>query len=260
MKVQIFSDLHLEFHKTYPQIKRYADTLILAGDIGCINKTCFKKFIHYVSNNWDKIYYVLGNHEYYHSEKTYHNLKTLYKHFFSEFKNITLLDKSYEIVGNTCFIGCTLWGYCNKETTNISCLKNIKIKTINSIGDARTTCISKEFFNSLYSDESQWLIETINNIKQYKDIDKIVVITHYPLTTSGTSHPKYDPKNPLSATDIDISSSNDTDITCISGHTHYSYNFMDISSNIYHVSNQLGYKEEYLTNETRFNDVGIFTI
>ena len=260
MKVQIFSDFHLEFHKTYPQIEKYADTLILAGDIGCINKTCFKKFIHYVSNTWDDIYYVLGNHEYYHSKKTYHNLKTLYKHFFSEFKNITLLDKSYKIVGNTCFIGCTLWGYCNKETTNISCLKNIKIKTINSIGDPRTTGISKEFFNSLYNDESQWLINTINNIKQYKDIDKIVVITHYPLTTTGTSHPKYDSKNPLYATDIDISSSNDTDITCISGHTHYSYNFTDISSGVHHVSNQLGYKDEYLTNETRFNTEGIFTI
>ena len=260
MEVQIFSDLHLEFHKTYPQIRKYADTLILAGDIGCINKTCFKKFIHYISRTWNQIYYVLGNHEYYHSKKTYHNLKTLYKQFFSGFKNITLLDKSYEIVGNTCFIGCTLWGYFCKDNKdfNLSCLNNIKIKTINSQGDARTTGISKEFFNSLYDDESEWLVETINNMSQCKDIHKIIVITHYPLTTKGTSHPKYNGKNTLYATDIDIPSG-DTNIICISGHTHYSYDFYD-KSGVHHLSNQLGYKDEYLTNETRFNNEGIFTI
>lgn len=62
MKVQILSDLHLEFGNSI-NLKPNTDLLILAGDIGNITQIGFKDFFEMVSIKWKKIIYVLGNHE-----------------------------------------------------------------------------------------------------------------------------------------------------------------------------------------------------
>lgn len=64
MIVQIYSDIHLEFYKSYPKIEKKAKVLILAGDIGKINNNIYTEFMAYINKTWEKTFYVLGNHEF----------------------------------------------------------------------------------------------------------------------------------------------------------------------------------------------------
>lgn len=71
--IQILSDLHLEFHKDegrefVRKLKVEADMLILAGDV--IPLTSFDVAKHTLGmfcERWQDVFYVPGNHEYYHS-------------------------------------------------------------------------------------------------------------------------------------------------------------------------------------------------
>ena len=108
MKVQIISDIHLEMYGDNfsnfesiikPEIN--CTVLFLAGDIGYIHHPTFKPFMNYVSENWNEIYYVCGNHEFYQTKnnitkcKTIEDLETEYEEFFLEYWNIYYLHNNY---------------------------------------------------------------------------------------------------------------------------------------------------------------------
>ena len=74
MKIQIASDLHLEFYKDIPRNDTFfkklveptdADLLILAGDIGYPEDAITLQFLTYCCYTWPEVYWVFGNHEYY---------------------------------------------------------------------------------------------------------------------------------------------------------------------------------------------------
>jgi predicted phosphohydrolase len=71
MKFQYCSDLHLEFNQNSDYLKKYpllphADILLLAGDITYLRHDFFEHpFFDYISQNWEIIYWIPGNHEYY---------------------------------------------------------------------------------------------------------------------------------------------------------------------------------------------------
>ena len=46
----------------------------------------------------------------------------------------------------------------------------------------------------------------------------------------------------------------------ISGHTHWSYDFIDPNTEIRYISNQAGYKEEFIIGQTGFDDLKVFEI
>ena len=146
MKVQIISDIHLEYYNNDFRnfssiIKPISDNidntpkvLFLAGDIGKIDHPTFKPFMDYVSENWDEIYYVAGNHEFYQTArdkeqcKTIQELEAEYDDFFLEYWNIYYLHNKYsyatqpvyhiwnEETGMLYFIlGNTGWSYYDKE-------------------------------------------------------------------------------------------------------------------------------------------------
>jgi hypothetical protein len=119
-RVQIHSDIHLE---KYPhrRILPKTSTLILAGDIGVPLFASYKSFFSDTSRSFDRIYYVLGNHEYerawMHIDKTnYHELHTKFrernlmiKDLLSTFSNITILDNQYTRIDGLLVFGGTLW-------------------------------------------------------------------------------------------------------------------------------------------------------
>lgn len=73
LKIQVISDLHLEFMKKLPKFLndfKKADYLFLAGDIGYpkypeYNSGIFYQFISWCCDNYKKVFYIIGNHEAY---------------------------------------------------------------------------------------------------------------------------------------------------------------------------------------------------
>lgn len=75
MRVQIASDLHLEFYTTEDHTATFFETLIkpnddvnvliLAGDIGYPEDSITKMFLAWCCSAWPHVVWVLGNHEYY---------------------------------------------------------------------------------------------------------------------------------------------------------------------------------------------------
>ena len=120
MKIQIESDLHLEFEQYFPKVN--AEILILAGDIVLFDslkpeKQLFQRFLtffKFISDNYKKVFYVAGNHEYYKS--TIDGGKNYFKDFLLDYNlNVCFLDNSTENYEGYNFIGSTLWTDCNKE-------------------------------------------------------------------------------------------------------------------------------------------------
>ena len=101
MKLHVLSDLHEEFGSfKMPAVDR--DVLVLAGDLNVgrnglpfLERAC----------KHGPVVYVLGNHEYYN-----HDFDEIGK-FWTRLgmKNLIVLENGTKVIGNTRFIGATLW-------------------------------------------------------------------------------------------------------------------------------------------------------
>ena len=63
--VQVYSDIHIELWNKIPELPVKAKYLFLAGDICNQIHPLFYPFFDYCSSNWEKVFYISGNHEYY---------------------------------------------------------------------------------------------------------------------------------------------------------------------------------------------------
>lgn len=234
MKIQVYSDLHLEFCKNYPRIESNSEILILAGDIGYLEDNNYKNFFDYVSKNWKLVFYVLGNHEFY-SDYSIEHLKIKYNDFFSKYDNIKLLDREICYIDDILVIGATLWSQATYKTTKvINDFKKIKLgEKIN---------MNKDSYNLMNKNETEFIIDNIEKSK----CNKIIVITHYPLIY--VQNPKYpnDPSYLKNYFNNNISLKTEKNVVCVSGHTHQCFDI--VKNNIRYISNQFGYKNEISKN------------
>lgn len=142
VKIQIVSDLHLEFRGTNFQkiIKPSAPILFLLGDIcACGTERDFKifqEFIKFIAPQFTYIFHVPGNHEYY----TVGNKNITYKDtlpgvdskirkFLKNFKNVFFLNNDtvkLKIGSKTyVFIGATFWtGVKTEDRKEVGSLMN----------------------------------------------------------------------------------------------------------------------------------------
>ena len=95
MKIQVLSDLHLEFHNPLPVLADGLDVIVCAGDLAPIN-----------TGEAPRILYVPGNHEYYGTD-----IDRARKQLAEECAThgITLLDTDAIVIDDVHFIGTTLW-------------------------------------------------------------------------------------------------------------------------------------------------------
>jgi predicted phosphohydrolase len=125
MKISYVSDLHLEFG--YQELPG-GEVLILAGDIAearsirrhhhstkliqdtPIEAFACSEFWKYECAKYDKVFYVMGNHEHYGGRfgKTYAELASMIP------DNVTILEDQFEEYNGVLFVGSTLWTDLNK--------------------------------------------------------------------------------------------------------------------------------------------------
>ena len=121
MKIQVVSDLHLEFSDINIQNQTDADVLILGGDIMLAEKVLkpeseygvrFRDFLKRVSFQFPHVIYIAGNHEFYggYFYKSLENLRMA----CGVHDNIYFLERDVKIIDDVLFVGGTLWTDMNK--------------------------------------------------------------------------------------------------------------------------------------------------
>lgn len=138
MKIQIVSDLHLEFEDIFIKNENAADVLVLSGDIlvaddlynqpanlswndvqdsgfGRAKRAIrYRDFLSRVSFQFPHVIYVMGNHEHYHGkfDKSAEIIKQTLSYL--NINNVYLLDNDTKDINGVRFVGGTMWTDCNK--------------------------------------------------------------------------------------------------------------------------------------------------
>lgn len=186
IKIQIVSDIHLEFFDDLVQLNEILDVtgnvLIIAGDLGYPTHNNYVRFIEQCSQEYDHVILVTGNHEYYATKNSYeynnmYKIDTLINDVCKRFYNVHFLNKTDLIL--TCylddyvFLGTTMWSH-------ISQLNYDKIKS--SINDYNYVYnngrkLTPNETNLLYLTNLKWLTK---KIEEYRETNKkIIVVTHH---------------------------------------------------------------------------------
>lgn len=257
MRIQVYSDLHMEFYKSYPRIPCNSPYLFLAGDIGKLSDDNYKDFIDYCSNKWEKVVVVLGNHEFYHAKKDYFSLLDDYKDFFSLYNNVFLLEKEGIMLEDYCVLGCTMWSFIDPSYEPIvNCTKKVKRVITHEDGTKITVGMGPKFNNQLHNESKQWLLDA------YEPSSKTIIVTHHPITHEHVSQEKlrHEPieRKTTFCTEMNLECTEEQTLICISGHTHYSHDYM--RNNVRYISNQMGYKFEALSDVTLFDGNGNYEL
>lgn len=172
MKIQILSDLHLEFGSSYALNFDKADIVILAGDthLGIKGIEWVKKYI-----PGKKVIYLLGNHEYYKGSYP----KTLNKILNAAAdSNIHVLENSFVDIQNIRFHGCTLWTdfsvFGDPMQYGMICQQKMndykQIKRDPSYSKMRTIDVY-----GIHQRSKAWLDQSLKDSEQLQNI----VITHH---------------------------------------------------------------------------------
>ena len=104
MKIQVLSDLHVEFGNDIPPPAAGADVIVLAGDLAPYRPEVVKE----VADAWAgcRVLYVPGNHEFYHGDID--AVRTAMAEGCASL-GIELLDRRAVTLDGVRFVGATLW-------------------------------------------------------------------------------------------------------------------------------------------------------
>ena len=238
MKIQYCSDLHLEFKEnknflSKTPLQATGDILLLAGDI--IPFAILKDhnyFIDFISANYEKVYWVPGNHEYYHYDLG--DMKTsLYKKIR---ENVFLVNNQIISHKNVNFIFSTLWGSISPQNEwvvkkSVSDFSMIKIK-----GEKLTPAQ----FNRLHQTAYTFLKMALNASESKTNV---VVTHHVPTLLNYPEQYKSSNINEAFAVELHDFIFNSNAAFWIYGHHHYNTPEFKIGNTIM-LTNQLGYVQQ----------------
>lgn len=255
MKIQIASDLHLEFLQTNWPGERLiapvpgADVLVLAGDIasGSNAIAMFK--------DWPvPVIYVVGNHEYYR-----HTDVILRESLFKEasITGVHFLECNAIEIGMTRFIGCTLWTDY-KLSSKLS--QQVQMEYAERcLNDHRLIRTESGLFTAqdaleLHVSSRTWLEQEL--AKAFNG--KTVVVTHHG-PHPGSTHPRYvgDQLNAAFVSDLsEILQGDHAPDLWIHGHVHDGFDYTVGRTRV--IANPAGYvlnrQEHVQSSEFRFEN------
>ena len=131
MKIAIASDIHLEFGDLEINNDANAEVLILSGDI-CVaadldmrdrrqtelgfaryRSERFHDFFERCTAKFPHVIYIMGNHEYYHSD--FATALTDVRRKLAHLSNLYILEREIKVIDDVTFIGGTLWTDMNNS-------------------------------------------------------------------------------------------------------------------------------------------------
>ncbi|MAV57204.1 MAG: hypothetical protein CMI79_06775 [Candidatus Pelagibacter sp.] len=246
--IQVYSDLHLEKLDHNIELEKCSEILFLAGDIGRIDDSKYEVFLNTCCHKWKLVVSVLGNNEYYSTTESMDELFIRYKKLYSKYSNAYLLEQECINLGNINIIGTTSWGDFHKGHIGGSPTK-IMLRT----EEGNLKQIGCENINILHKKCKKWILDSIDKSKYN------IILTHFPLTLENEhvrqKKHRLENRKVLDEFGCELELTGDN-ITCISGHTHYSHNF--VKNNVQYISNQFGYDKE--KGKTKYSKKGQFII
>jgi 3',5'-cyclic AMP phosphodiesterase CpdA len=231
VKIQLISDLHLEFTQNIP-ITPIGDILVLAGDIATVNSIdSYDLFISECSKLYRHIVVVMGNHEYWSSKGMEYATKR-YSNVCDKYDNVHFLDKSFVDLEGFRILGCTMWSNIPSEHAYVieKCVNDysrIKIKK-----GGRKYKITYNDVNEMHFQQKRWLSDQIER----SNLPVIVVTHHSPLFETTPKSLDY-----AYHSDLTGLMSDKLKLWC-HGHTHKYRNVREGNTII--LSNPVGYPKE----------------
>ena len=171
MKLQILSDIHLEFGKREFDFSE-ADVIILAGDIHVGEKGW--RWISQLEKD-KPVIYILGNHEYY--KNSYPKLlKKLRKN--SQNSNIHILENESIIFEDVTIHGATMWTdfglLGDSQIAEMECHKKMNDYSMIRL-DPGYSKLKPRDTHIIHNQSRKWLIESLEKAETKKNI----IVTHH---------------------------------------------------------------------------------
>jgi predicted phosphodiesterase len=211
--IQVSSDIHFErgdlnIGDFINIIKKNAEILVLAGDIGDPFSNIYYKFIEYCSELFNHVLLITGNHEYY--NYSIDEVDNKINKICDNFINVHYLNNKIFYYDGLFFIGSTLWSNI-PENTKMSDLMTIKdyhkIKDFNPITS-----------NNLFTKNLEFIENNLNN-----NINCIIISHHAPSYKCIPKEFHGDSVNCCFASHLDDLLSHPNLLGWIYGHTHNNY-------------------------------------
>ena len=235
MKIQYCSDLHLEFSDNNdflhnnPLIPE-GEILLLAGDLVPFSLLEeFSYFIDLISDAFEKIYWVPGNHEYYRYDMAKKSVM-LNEKIRSNFFLVNNLEVDYK---NVKLIFSTLWSKISADN-EFKIQRSIRDFDLIKVKDEKLTPTQ---FSDLHNECFSFVESAVRNNKAQKTI---IITHHVPTLINYPPHYKTDPLNEAFAVELfDVIENSNADYW-IYGHHHTNVPEFKIGKTKM-ITNQLGY-------------------
>lgn len=221
MRIQLLSDLHLEFFKDASFFEdldsKDVDVLVLAGDIG--TGSILEKVLRRFCDLYPQVVYVLGNHEYYGRDRQ--DIRHLVSRARHTHKNLCWLDNSSCEVLGAHFVGGTMW-FPKPPTSAPKWAMNDYLRI-------------RGFERWVYKENAEFL----EKVEALIQPDSIVVTHHLPSYRSVHKKFMFDPLNPFFVCDVEKTLLAKGPALWLHGHTHESLDYQQGHTRV--VCNPFGY-------------------
>jgi predicted phosphodiesterase len=232
------SDLHIETLSNNLCIDNFvrksADILILAGDIGRVHKyEQLERFLKDLCPRFEIVLYVLGNHEYYRvdniPQKSMEDILLDVNKIKEQIPNLHILNRNSVIIEDVCVVGCTLWSQAVVDVPPYI----VRIPDMNMFK-----------YNSLFTQDLHY-IENMVEYCQKKKL-KMLMVTHHCPTFSVGRKRNVDKYKSLYYSNLDYLLDNKKIHTWVCGHVHINFD-AKMRNGTRLVSNQRGKAKDNIT-------------
>ncbi|KAE8144284.1 acyl-CoA dehydrogenase mitochondrial precursor [Aspergillus avenaceus] len=245
---QILSDLHLESPKAYDvfEITPRSPYLALLGDIGNVKDEGFLTFIEAQLRKFKIVFFLLGNHEPYHSN--WSTVKAKIKNFSNAVNQrraqenlgeFVFMDQTrYDVSPDVTVLGCTLYSEISShQAEHVS----FGLNDFYHIDDWTI-----ESHNAAHEADRTWLNGQVSHIAKSEPHRKVVIFSHHSPTFASDAVDPVHANSPIFsgfATDLKGEPCWENSRVCLwaFGHTHYNCDFIDGKTGRRLVTNQRGY-------------------